>query len=269
MNRYKFCEIENNPTITKIHTAFSQHLEPDFRFHGETHYFWELLCVLNGEIQVAADHRVFTLKKGEAILHSPMQFHNISCFSGEADIIVFSFDGNNIPPLQNKVCKISDKTDVKLILKLANYYYIFENIIPLSPKQKGCSHLEFIKNLELLLVKLTPSEFTSTRAFTKSAENYSIIIKTLDEHLYERLSVNDIARLCNMSEIGLQKTFSKYAGMGIMEYFNLLKIYKAQVLLNEGNSVKETALKLGFQDPNYFSTVFKRFMGVSPKAIQN
>ena len=42
-----------------------------------------------------------------------------------------------------------------------------------------------------------------------------------------------------------------------------------QKLLNEGNSVTETALKLGFQDPNYFSTVFKRFMGVSPKAMQN
>lgn len=265
MQKYKFLKIENNPTITKIHTAFHQHLAPDFRFHGETHNFWELLCVLEGEIKVAADHRIFTVKKGEAILHNPMQFHNISCFSGEADIIVFSFEGNGIPHLQNKVCKISPKTDVWHILNLAHDYYNFENIIPVSPKNESGDHLEFVKNLELLLVCLAAGEPTNTRAFTKSAENYSLIIKTLNEHLYERLTVSDIARLCNMSEVGLQKTFSKYAGMGIMEYFNLLKAYKAQVLLKEGNSVKETAMKLGFCDQNYFSTVFKRFMSKPPK----
>lgn len=179
--------------------------------------------------------------------------------------MVFSFEGHNIPRLQNRVCKIGEETDITHIFSLAEKHYIFENIVPLAPKNEGFAHLEFVKNLELLLVSLTDSGLESTRTLTKSTENYSVIIKTLNEHLEERLGVTDIAKLCNMSEIGLQKTFSKYAGMGIMEYFNQLKMYKAEVLLREGNSVKETAMKLGFCDQNYFSTVFKRFMGRSPK----
>jgi len=56
--------------------------------------------------------------------------------------------------------------------------------------------------------------------------------------------------------------------MGIMEYFNSIKMFRAQTLLKEGYTVKETALSLGFCDQNYFSTVFKRVMGKSPKELK-
>ncbi|MBR2043868.1 MAG: AraC family transcriptional regulator [Clostridia bacterium] len=49
-----------------------------------------------------------------------------------------------------------------------------------------------------------------------------------------------------------------------MEYFNNIKIRKAIEHLKEGFSVKETAIALGFSDPNYFSTVFKRITGNPP-----
>jgi len=268
MHNYKFCKIENNPTITRLYTAFHQELEINFKFHGETHNFWELLCVIKGEIQVAADHRVFTLKEGQAILHNPMQFHNISCLSGSAEIIVFSFDGENIPPLQNRVCTIENNISAADILSLCEKYYNFETIIPTSVKNDGYAHLKFIKALESLIISLAEISVGVTRTLTKSTENYSLIIKTLNEHISERLTVAQIAKLCNMSEIGLQKTFAKFAGMGIMEYFNQIKMFRAQTLLKEGHTVKETALSLGFCDQNYFSTVFKRIMGKSPKELK-
>ena len=117
----------------------------------------------------------------------------------------------------------------------------------------------------MFLLNLSDSSVIFSRQQSQGAENYSAIIKTLNEHISDRLNVCEIARLCNMSEIGLQKTFSKFAGMGVMEYFNRLKCNRAQVLLKEGLTVKETALSLGFCDQNYFSTVFKRIMGKPPK----
>ena len=62
----------------------------------------------------------------------------------------------------------------------------------------------------------------------------------------------------------MRSIFRKYAGKGVMSYFNLMKIKKAIVYLQEGKSVKETALMLGFSDQNYFNTVFKRMIGVPP-----
>ena len=71
-----------------------------------------------------------------------------------------------------------------------------------------------------------------------------------------------------MSNINLQKTFSKYAGVGVMEYFNRAKMQRATEVLRLGASVKEAALQVGFHDQNYFSTVFKRITGRSPGSIQ-
>ena len=49
-----------------------------------------------------------------------------------------------------------------------------------------------------------------------------------------------------------------------MEYFNRIKMQRAAELLNEGVSVKQAALQVGFHDQNYFSTVFKRITGHTP-----
>ena len=54
------------------------------------------------------------------------------------------------------------------------------------------------------------------------------------------------------------------AGVGIMVYFNRLKMQRAAELIKEGFSVKEAALSVGFSDQNYFSTVFKRITGRPP-----
>lgn len=85
---------------------------------------------------------------------------------------------------------------------------------------------------------------------------------------YENLSVPQIAELCNMSQICLQQTFSKYAGMGIIKYFNRLKIEKAIKMLQKGSSVQETADALGFSSQNYFSTTFKRITGKTPTSYK-
>ena len=69
-----------------------------------------------------------------------------------------------------------------------------------------------------------------------------------------------------MSESTIKKTFSRYAGIGMVEYFNQMKMRQAARLLEEGKSVGQAAEAVGFHDQNYFSTVFKRIVGMSPRA---
>ena len=113
-------KVEKNPKITEIYTAFSKDFGPEFRFRGEIHDFWELVCVTSGQISVAADSQIFTLRKGQAILHSPMQFHNITAMGNtSSSISVFSFSGEDIPKLQNQICEIRDLSAVKNLVELA------------------------------------------------------------------------------------------------------------------------------------------------------
>lgn len=263
---YRILQVPENLKITGLYTAFRHTFGPDFRFRGEVHDFWELVCVIDGEINVAADNKIFYLTKGQAILHSPMQFHNITAVGGATSTIgVFSFSGENIPNLQDQIFEIRDISVVKNLLELAKkHYHIRRGFSIRAPKSSDISHLIYVKRLELFLLELAENLTHLEVTHSRSARNYSLITETINDNIDKRLSVGELAVLCNMSAINLQKTFSKYSGVGVMEYFNRAKMRKADMLLKEGLSVKETALSLGFNDQNYFSTVFKRIMGRTP-----
>ncbi len=263
--------VKNNPQITKVYTTYSWVFEPNYRFKGETHDFWELVCVTDGSISVAADTNVFELTTGQAILHNPMQFHNITVTGGRsAGVSVFTFSGENIPQIQNHVCEISDVSEIKTLHELAfRNYEIKSDLVIKDIKTQGNAHLMYIKRLEMLLIDLAAHLVTKQSAVSQKARNYLNIVNVMSEHIGERLSVSELAKLCNMSVINLQKSFSYYAGVGVMEYFNRQKMRYASELLSNGLSVREAALSVGFHDQNYFSTVFKRITGHSPSDLRD
>lgn len=261
MNQYI---IKNTPRITAIHSLFTYTYPADYKFHGESHNFYEVIIILSGSATVAADSNVFTLKSGQAFIHTPMQFHNVySTGKEKLSVAVFSFSAKNMPKLHNKICVVNNLTAVYELFNKANDSFIFNDIWVTGSKNDTVPYA-LIKEFELLILELNSNILEKHNTNSTGEKNYGLIVKTLEEHICEPLMVKDVAFLCNMSEIGLQKTFSRFAGVGVMEYFNNIKIRKAIEHLKEGFSVKETAIALGFSDPNYFSTVFKRITGNPP-----
>ena len=86
----------------------------------------------------------------------------------------------------------------------------------------------------------------------------------MKENMCKRLSADEIADGCNVSLSLLQKMFYRYTGMGIMKYYESLRMGRAKSLLSDGYMVKETAEALGYTDQNYFSSAYKRYFGISP-----
>ncbi|WP_245855809.1 AraC family transcriptional regulator [Paenibacillus rigui] len=83
----------------------------------------------------------------------------------------------------------------------------------------------------------------------------------------------DAARVCERHHISmstLRRIIHKYTGHSLHEYVHRLKIAEAKnMLLNTHQSVKDTALSLGFKDVFYFSRLFKKYVGVSPQHFRN
>ena len=257
--------IKDNPSVTALHSLFTYTYPADFKFHGESHNFFEVIIILSGKATVAADSNVFSLESGQAFLHPPMQFHNVISVSNQPlTVAVISFSGKHIPKIFNRVCVIENMSAVYNLFHKANKVFNFSDIWVTSAKNNDNSHLLFLKEFETFLINLNENTLVKKEKLSISEANYSLIVKTLEENLSKSLKVSDIAKITNMSEIGVQKTFSKYAGIGVIEYFNNIKIRKGIELLKSGLSVKETALQLGFNDANYFSTVFKRITGNPP-----
>lgn len=264
---YKRLPIEQKIRIEALYTLFSDTREPNYHFEGERHDFWEVVCVLDGKVGVASDNELYTLSESRAVFHKPMEFHNIWSENCKNTVFIFSFAGT-MPALKHRVYNFGAQERalineiVELSLKAFKYTGLIMNRINPGMEQEA---EKVTKKLELLILALlSNAEADVLDLDTKSAQNYLNIISVLNNHIDTNLTIEEIADICNMSPSNLKKTFKKYSGVGIIKYFNGLKIEKAQELLNNGYTVKETATALGYTDQNYFSVVFKRITGYSP-----
>jgi two-component system response regulator YesN len=88
----------------------------------------------------------------------------------------------------------------------------------------------------------------------------------IKNNLDKRLSLPDVAAEFNLSPNYLSQLFARYAGEGFVEYITAAKIGAAKVMLLKGEGpVYGIAGKLGYENAFYFSKVFKKLEGVSPR----
>ncbi|WP_228853025.1 AraC family transcriptional regulator [Aegicerativicinus sediminis] len=104
---------------------------------------------------------------------------------------------------------------------------------------------------------------------TNTANSKDLVnsIKTfLNENLDKTFKTEELANEFNYSPSYLFSVFKKSTGYSLHHFFNLKKIQKACEYMNYTDySIKEISFLLGFQDQFYFSRVFKKYMGISPK----
>lgn len=94
----------------------------------------------------------------------------------------------------------------------------------------------------------------------------SNIQKYILNHCDERLTLNEISALFGLSPNYLSAMFKKTCGIGFSEYINQVKISRAKTMLLEKDmKVYEAAGCLGFESAFYFSKVFKKITGLSPR----
>lgn len=87
----------------------------------------------------------------------------------------------------------------------------------------------------------------------------------IKDHLQERLSLNQVAEVFEISPNYLSSLFKKYNDIGFSEYISQMKISKAKLLMEDYNmKIYEVADQLGFDNAFYFSKVFKKIEGCSP-----
>ncbi len=103
------------------------------------------------------------------------------------------------------------------------------------------------------------SDYREKFALFKAVEQY------IADNLKEDINLKDTAAKFNLSPYYFSRTFKKVFGYGFSDYLNLIRINKAKELLKDDSlSVKEIGYLVGYNDPNYFSKVFKKYEGVTP-----
>ena len=265
---YGYTDMSEGFRIKALYTAFDEEIGSDYFFAGERHNFWELVIALEGEIGITAGEDAWVMGAGQAVLHPPMEFHRIWYTGIPGKILVFSFGAEGLALDAGGSFDSADLIQGESLLRQMRACFAMDGIKVMGVRQEIPAQI-LIKRWELYLLILTARKKQQRRETrSRPARNYAAIVKVLEDHVRENLSVAQIADLCSMSQASVKQTFSRYAGMGIINYFNRLKAEAAIGMLRGGSSVQETAAALGFSSQNYFSTVFKRIMGMPPTAYK-
>ncbi|MDR0587303.1 MAG: helix-turn-helix domain-containing protein [Treponema sp.] len=85
------------------------------------------------------------------------------------------------------------------------------------------------------------------------------------EHFAEGIQLGDAAEKALVSTAHLSRLFTEHLKTNFIDYLTELRIGEAEKLLKDSSmTIKDVAYAVGYQDPNYFSRIFKRITGKLP-----
>jgi AraC family transcriptional regulator, transcriptional activator of the genes for pyochelin and ferripyochelin receptors len=140
---------------------------------------------------------------------------------------------------------------------------------PVSGKLKSL----LIEGKVLELVALQLGQFITipeTCKMTRSdTDVFHEVRQFLDHHFKEELSLKGLSRMFGVNEFKLKKGFKELFHTTIFDYIHDLKMVHArELLLDHKLYVNQVSSRVGYKNPNHFSTAFKRKFGVSPTSLK-
>lgn len=278
-------KIANLVTINKIVTIHYYELDKNFCFEGECHNFWEMVYVDSGEVEIYANKSRLLLRQGDVIFHKPNEFHTLKANQKTAaNVFVISFvcSSEAMKFFKSKTMKLPPKLKRYISVIIEEYTQTFDTMSvkdiklrikenpPIGGQQMIRTHLE---QLLIMLIR-NEQESRQLRIFPskESMDNHMVsqMIHIIEENLYSKVSVEQICSELNYSRTYLSKIFKTSSGYTILEYVLMRKIQEAKKLIREGKyNFSQISDMLCFDNPHYFSQVFKRLTNMSPTNYKN
>lgn len=256
----------------------------DFHFAGESHDFWKFQCVDKGEVEVVAGEKLHVLKRGQIIFHKPDEFHNLNANGKSApNIVVIAFQCHSpmMEFFENRILEINDQERQLMALIIAEARRCFSS--PLDDpyleqmkkrKDSPWGSQQLIKlYLEQMLIYMIQRHTVSMPSCTASRSSamkeknplYDSVIRYLENHIQEYVTIEDICHSTLMGRSQLQKLFRERHHCGVIEFFSRMKIDFAKELIRK-NQMNFTQISeyLGYSSIHYFSRQFKKISGMTP-----
>ena len=283
---YKSVVLEDSVTINRIISVHYFQYMSDFSFPGESHDFWELVCVDRGEIDALAGDRRLTLKKGNILFHKPNEFHNVLT-NGKVSpsLVVIGFECHSpaIKSFEDQLMSVQDTEKelmAQIIVEARNKFsgrlddpYQEELIFNSEPLTFGSAQL-ISHYLEQLMIHLYRRYFSyslpvrSSRFLAEASsgnDTYNRIVRYMEEHLGERMTIDRICRDNLVGRSQLQKLFRDTKGCGVIEFFSMMKIDTAKQMIRDNQlNFTQIADRLGYNSIHYFSRQFKQITTMTP-----
>lgn len=264
-----------------INTVGTQIIEKDYSSyppaekHPEGFYFdihkgrildsWQLLYIHAGKGILRDDRgNVRQINCGEMILLRPGVWHSY-CPDPETGWEEF-WIGFKGPVIEERAKNGFFEKTVYNVGVRENIASLYNEAVQVAIQEKASYQQYLAGVVNLLLGMAVYHDMNMAVSSDYIAEKIDSAKAMMRSHFHENIELEDIAKETGMSYSWFRKKFREYTGISPARYILGLRIQEACRLLVESPfSIKEIAWKLNFDDSSYFSSMFLREVGMSPK----
>ena len=279
-------QLQSIVNVSRIVTVHEFEYDRNFVFLGEKHDFWEMVYVDKGCVRIKRDEEEITLSQGGIVFHEPNEFHSIRAEDSAPNFVVITFVCNSPSMMYLKKYTTSISKTLRgfvsaIMAEAENVYGVAKNTPNLKKLNKkpnatiGGEQMikTYLEQLLILLIRgitergdsnIFPSKESMESHLVTATKNY------IENHLEEEIRINEICHSIGYSKSYLSRLFREQTGNTIAHYAVGRKIKAAKQLIREGDmNFAEISDRLAFDNPQYFSSVFKRYMGMTPTEFKD
>lgn len=259
---------------------------------AHSHEFIELVYVVKGKAKHVFEGKSYPIKTNDVFIINPGEIHTFDIEPEDTlEIINCLFISTFIEDSLLKELGVSQSMDFFYIHPFldnverfhhfinvdGNYasrlLSIFEGMIDeYSQEKPNFSILIRLQLIELLLILsriYNEMQLTIQHESLNKTENQKLVQRItgyLTRNYDQKISIANLCKLFSISPRHLSRLFKKETGRTVIDMLHEIRIDKAKTLLLETDyKVIEVALNIGYDDPSYFSKLFQRVVGCSPR----
>lgn len=248
----------------------SAKFEGDWECNPHNHTCAEIFFILNGAGSFMVDGQACPVEKNDMIVVNPrVQHTEVSDEAQPMEYIVLGVEGlelavGNEEQKQFHVIRFQDTSAIRV--------YMQDLLQEASTKAKD--HEILCRNLlNVLLVRIVRHFDHSARIVPtkkKVSKECAAARRYIDSHFKESLTLDQLAEIVHINKYHMVHSFTKAYGVSPINYLLSLRLQESRYLLQSTDySMSQIAQMVGFSSPCYFSQVFHKATGMSPREYRN
>ena len=238
---------------------------PTWRPKGRLDY--QLLYIVSGKGHFYFKGEDRVVYAGRMVLIQPRQEQRYEYFGEDKpEVYWVHFTGSDV---KNILRSYNIPMDDPIFYSGASstYSYLFKEMIhELQTCRVGYEELltMYLKQIFLLVQRTRLEERPTVSTYIQEEMEYAR--RYFNEHYNEPISIQEYAESRNMSVCWFQRNFKQIVKHTPMQYLLTIRVNNAASLLETTNyGLAEIAAIVGYEDPLYFSRLFHKIKGVSPR----
>ena len=229
------------------------------------YYFF--LFVLHGNSREVIDGETIEVGENELFFALPHQIRQLASGGHDADYYKLGFDDEclsrlpkNFPFLLNPLNRQKIGLSPDVALRIWNTFKILNELLRTADTDPEL----ILAYLNSLLTEINTAYFALHKKHAKGSLDTFLGFKLfVEDHLTDQPAITEIAEKLAVSTDCLYRVVKQQSGFSPKEFITdrLITEARRRIYYNQNTSVKELAFELGFNDPGYFSRLFKKVTG--------